>query len=122
MCRRPGVSVGGAAFAAAETFRWPKGLNRTLFKASNFYGVVILGTVLGIAVNLTSLDPIKALYWSAIINGVIAVPLMVMMMLMVSRRKVMGSFVASTRVRASGWLATALIAGATSAMFVTWVS
>ena len=113
--------AGSVAFAVAEAFRWPKGLNRTFSEASNFYGVVAVGTLLGIGLNLTSLDPIKALYWSAVINGVVAVPVMTMVMLLASKKKVMGKFVASMRVKAGGWAATALMGIAALAMFATWV-
>jgi Mn2+/Fe2+ NRAMP family transporter len=112
--------AGSVAFAVAETFGWPKGLNRTLFQASHFYGIVALGTLLGIGLNLTSMDPIKALYWSAVLNGLIAVPLMIMIMLMASRRKIMGKFVASARVKVGGWLATLLMAAAALGMLVSW--
>jgi len=113
--------AGSVAFAVAETFRWRKGLNRRFSEAANFYAIVALGTLLGIALNLTPLDPIRALYWSAVLNGVIAVPLMAMIMLMASRERVMGRFVASTRLKLGGWLATALMAAASLAMIATWV-
>ncbi len=112
--------AGSVAFAVAETFKWPKGLNRTLLQAVGFYAIVALATILGIGLNLTPIDPIKALYWSAVLNGVVAVPLMIMIMLMASRRKIMGKFVASTWLKFGGWLATAVMAAATLAMAGTW--
>ena len=72
------------------------------------------------ALNLTPLDPIKALYWSAVINGVVAVPLMVVMMLMSSRAKVMGEFTLPWFLQLFGWLATAAMGAAAIVMFVTW--
>jgi len=112
--------AGSTAYAVAETFKWPKGLNKQWFQAGGFYGVVVLGTLLGVLLNLTSINPMDALFWSAVINGVIAIPLMGIMMLLASNRKVMGKFVASARVRVIGWIATALMLLATLAMFATW--
>ena len=112
--------AGSTAYAVAETLEWPKGLNKQLFQAGGFYGIVVLGTVLGVLLNLTSINPMDALFWSAVVNGVIAIPLMAIMMLLASSSRVMGGFVASMRVRALGWIATALMLCATLAMFATW--
>ncbi len=81
--------------------------------------ILIIATLLGVALNFTPIDPIKALFWSAVINGVIAVPIMVVIMLMVARPDVMGQFVISPRLRITGWLATAVMALAVLAMAVT---
>jgi Mn2+/Fe2+ NRAMP family transporter len=70
--------------------------------------------------NFTAIDPIKALFWSAVINGVVAVPIMVMIMLMASRRKVMGEFAIGPWLKALGWLATAVMAAAAFGMLATW--
>ena len=72
--------------------------------------------------NFTPLDPIKALFWSAVINGVVAVPIMVMIMLMASRRQVMGEFTLTPWLKTLGWLATAVMAAAAVGMFATWGS
>lgn len=112
--------AGSIAYAAAETFRWPKGLDRKYYEATGFYAVVALATLLGIGINLTPIDPMKALYWSAVLNGVIAVPLMVMIMLMARRRSIMGEFTASTVLSVGGWLATIAMAAASLALFVSW--
>jgi len=82
--------------------------------------VLIVASAAGIALNLTPLDPIKALYWSAVINGVVAVPLMIVMMLMGSQAKVMGDFTMPLPLKIFGWLATATMAAAAIVMFVTW--
>ncbi len=112
--------AGSVAYAVAETFRWPKGLNKKWFEASGFYGVVALGTVLGVAMCFTKINPMQALFWSAVINGVTAVPLMVFIMLIASSKRIMGKFSASARLRATGWAATAVMLAATVAMFATW--
>ena len=88
-------------------------------RAKAFYSIIVLSTLIGIALGFTPLDPIKALYWSAVINGVISVPIMAVMMLMASNPKVMGRFVVSPRLRWLGWLATAVMAAAVAAMFAT---
>jgi len=83
--------------------------------------ILIIATLLGVALNFTPIDPIKALFWSAVINGVIAVPIMVVIMLMVARSDVMGQFVITPGLRITGWLATAVMAFAVLAMAVTWL-
>jgi NRAMP (natural resistance-associated macrophage protein)-like metal ion transporter len=114
------VLAGSAAYAVAEAFQWPIGLGRTLGNAKGFYAIVTIATLLGVALNFSSLDPIKALYWTAVINGVIAVPIMAVMMMMAGRPDVMGPFVVTRRLKALGWLATAVMAIAVLAMFATW--
>jgi Mn2+/Fe2+ NRAMP family transporter len=114
------VLAGSAAYAVAEAFGWPIGLGRTLYRAKGFYAIVTVSTMLGVALNFSPIDPIKALFWSAVINGVIAVPIMVVMMLMAVRPDVMGQFVITRRLKYLGWLATGVMALAVLAMFVTW--
>ncbi|KZC36808.1 iron transporter, partial [Rhodanobacter sp. FW510-R12] len=98
------VLAGATAYAAAGAFGQRSGLEHKPHEARFFYGVLIGSALLGIALNLTPLDPIKALYWSAVINGVAAVPLMVAMMLMGSHRKVMGEFTMPWPLKLFGWL------------------
>ena len=82
--------------------------------------ILTVSTVLGVALNFTSIDPIRALFWSAVINGVISVPIMVVMMLMAARPDVMGQFIIKSRLKALGWLATAVMALVVLAMVATW--
>ena len=114
------ILAGSAAYAVAETFRWPAGLGLRLLEARGFYAILALATLLGIQVGFTSIDPIRMLIWSAVINGVIAVPIMAVMMLMAGRKDIMGPFTASRRLKVFGWLATAVMAAAVAAMFATW--
>ena len=114
------ILAGSAAYAVAETFRWRTGLGLQLLQARGFYGIVTIATVLGVALNFTPIDPIKALFWSAVVNGVISVPIMAVMMLMARRRDVMGKFVISGRLAVFGWLATGSMAVVVLGMFVTW--
>jgi NRAMP (natural resistance-associated macrophage protein)-like metal ion transporter len=112
------VLAGSVAYAAAEARGWRMGLERPLKEARAFYGVIALAIVLGIGVDFSPLDPIKALVWSAVLNGIIVVPIMAAMMVVASRRRLMGPFVASLWQRILGWAATAIMAGAAIAMFV----
>jgi NRAMP (natural resistance-associated macrophage protein)-like metal ion transporter len=113
------VLAGSSAYAMAGAFKWKNSLELTPMKAKHFYGIIAISTLLGIGLGFTPIDPIKALYWSAVINGVIAVPIMVVMMLMAARREIMGKFVITKGLKGLGWLATAMMAAAVVAMFWT---
>jgi NRAMP (natural resistance-associated macrophage protein)-like metal ion transporter len=113
------VLAGSAAYAVGEAFGWHVGLARKLGRARAFYGVLAAAMVVGMALNFTPIDPIKALFWSAVINGVVAVPVMVMMMLMASRKTIMGQFTLRRGLKTVGWAATAAMALAAVGMFAT---
>jgi NRAMP (natural resistance-associated macrophage protein)-like metal ion transporter len=121
------VLAGSAAYAVGEALKWPTGLDRKPLDAKGFYGVLTAATLLGLSINLpaiqkyTHLSPIKALFWAAVVNGVTAVPIMVVMMLMCHNKKIMGQFTRISRMlRIMGWLATAVMAAAAAGMFMTW--
>lgn len=114
------ILAGSAAYAVAESFKWRMGLGLQFMQARGFYAIVAVATVLGVALNFTAIDPIKALFWSAVINGVISVPVMVVMMLMAVRSDIMGRFVISRRLQLLGWLGAASMAVVVLAMFATW--
>jgi NRAMP (natural resistance-associated macrophage protein)-like metal ion transporter len=114
------VLAGSAAYAVGEVFDWSVGLARQPDRAKAFYGTIAGATVIGGLLNFTSLDPIKALFWSAVINGVVAVPVMIAIMVMAAKPAVMGQFVISPRLKFMGWLATAVMAAAAIGMFATW--
>jgi Mn2+/Fe2+ NRAMP family transporter len=80
----------------------------------------VVATLIGIAINFVGLDPVKALFWSAVINGVVAVPLMMVIMIMAMAPKVMGRFTLPPVLCGMGWLCTAVMALAVGVMFVTW--
>ena len=112
-----------------EALKWPTGLDRKPLAAKGFYCVLAAATLVGLAMNFpviqkhTHLTPIRALFWSAVINGIVAVPIMVVMMLMTDNPKAMGRFAgASSRLRIVGWLATGVMAAASAGMFLTWNS
>ncbi|MGZ3158228.1 MAG: NRAMP family divalent metal transporter [Burkholderiaceae bacterium] len=113
------VLAGSSAYAMSGAFRWKNSLEHKPMEAKRFYGIIAVSTMIGIALGFTSIDPIKALYWSAVINGVISVPIMAVMMLMAARREIMGRFVISKSLKTLGWLATLMMAVAVGAMFWT---
>jgi len=110
------VLAGSAAYALAEARRWPSGLARKPKAAVAFYATIALATLVGVLINFSPINPIKALYWSAVINGVVAVPVMVIMMTMTANARVMGDFVVGGALRAVGWIATAVMAAAVVGM------
>jgi Mn2+/Fe2+ NRAMP family transporter len=113
------VLAGSAAYAVSESFDWQSGLDMKVHEALEFYGIIAIATVGGVALNFTRLDPMRALVWSAEINGVIAVPIMAVMMILASRADIMGRFVIRPRLRGLGWVATAVMAVTVAAMFAT---
>jgi Mn2+/Fe2+ NRAMP family transporter len=113
------VMAGSAAYAIGEARKWPVGLARQPIEAKAFYATVIVATLIGMILTFTPVNPIKALYWSAVINGVVAVPVMVIMMLLSAKTSVMGSFAVVGWLRGMGWLATGVMAVAVIAMLIT---
>jgi Mn2+/Fe2+ NRAMP family transporter len=113
------VLAGSAAYAVTEALGWRGGLDLKLDQAPAFYGLIALATVGGAALGFTRIDPIRALLWSAVINGVIAVPIMIVMMRLATSRAIMGSYVIRPRVRVLGWLATLAMALAVVALLAT---
>jgi Mn2+/Fe2+ NRAMP family transporter len=113
------VLAGSAAYAVTESFDWKTGLAMRVHEAKEFYGIIALATVGGVALNFTHLDPIRALLWSADINCVIAVPIMAVMLKVGTDESIMGSFAIRSRLRNLGWAATALMGVTVGAMFAT---
>jgi len=103
------VLAGSAAYAMAEALKWPIGLERKLHRAKGFYGILCGATVLGVALNFGSINPIKALFWSAVINGVAAVPIMIVMMMMTSNPEVIGTVKLPKPQTILGWVATSIM-------------
>jgi NRAMP (natural resistance-associated macrophage protein)-like metal ion transporter len=112
------VLAGSAAYAIGESRGWKCGLEHKPWEAVGFYVVIGLATLLGIGIDWSELDPLKALFWSAVINGVTAVPIMVAMMIVVSKHSAMGKFTARPQLLVLGWLATCVMAAAAIAMLV----
>jgi len=114
------VLAGSAAYALAEMMKWPSGLSEVPRRAKAFYGTIVVGTLLGIGFNFVGVDPIKALFWTAVINGVVAVPLMVVIMIMTMQPKIMGDFTLPRPLWVMGWISTAAMTLTVIAMFATW--
>jgi NRAMP (natural resistance-associated macrophage protein)-like metal ion transporter len=114
------VLAGSAAYAVSGVFGWSASLERRALQAKRFYGVLAAATLVGLGLNFTSIDPIKALFWAAVINGVLAGPVMVVIMLMATNPAIMQQFTLSRRLRITGWLATAVMLIAAGGLFVTW--
>ena len=112
------VLAGSAAYALGEARRWPIGLDRKPKRAKAFYGTIVAATAIGALMNFTPIDPIRALIFAAIINGIVAVPVMAVMMLVSTRKSVMKVFTVNGPLLWLGWLATAVMAAAVVAMLV----
>ena len=113
------VLAGSAAYAVSEAFGWKAGLSRGFHEARGFYVIIIAATVIGTLMSTLEVDPIKALVWSAIVNGVISVPIMVVMMWIGQSRRLMGQFTISLRHRFFGWAATEVMGVAVAGLFFT---
>ena len=113
------ILAGSAAFAVSEVFGWKAGLSKGFHDARGFYAIIIVATVIGAIMGSLEVDPIKALLWSAIINGVISVPIMVVMMFIGQSQHIMGELTITRRHRILGWSATGVMALAVIFMLVT---
>jgi len=113
------VLAGSAAYAIAEALGWTMGLDRKLGEAPGFYSIIALATLGGVALNFSPIDPIVALFWSAVLNGVVATPIMALSMALASRRDVMGPYVATRGQLVLGWTATAVMFLASAAMAIS---
>ena len=113
------VLAGSAAYALAGTFGWNNSLQSKPAAAKAFYSIIAASMLLGVVISLSPIDPIKALFWSAVINGVISVPIMVVMMLMAARTDIMGTLVAGAGLQWVGWLCTGVMLLAVLAMLIS---
>jgi NRAMP (natural resistance-associated macrophage protein)-like metal ion transporter len=111
------VLAGSAAYAAAGTMKWRNSLALQVNLAKQFYAVIAVSILAGVALTFTHFDPIKALYWSAVVNGVAAVPVMALVMLMSGNQRIMGEFAVGGLLRLVGWIATAVMGVAAIGMF-----
>jgi NRAMP (natural resistance-associated macrophage protein)-like metal ion transporter len=112
------VLAASASYALAEARRWPNGLSRRALEAKAFYGALVVATLAGIGFNFSPIDPVRALFWSAVVNGVVALPVMTMMMLITSSPKIMGRFTIGGNRRIIGWVATGVMASAVVATLI----
>jgi Mn2+/Fe2+ NRAMP family transporter len=114
------ILAGSAAYGIGEACKWPVGISRQPKEAAAFYSTLAVATLLGVAITFSPINPIKALYWTAVINGVVAVPVMTLMMLMTANRRVMGTFTIDGGLRWLGWASTVAMAFCVVGMVVGW--
>lgn len=112
------VLAGSGAYALSESLHWVEGLDRKLLQAKAFYATIAIATLAGVGLNFTTLNPVKALYWSAVVNGILAAPVMAVVMLVASNGRIMGRLTISMPLRVGGWLATAIMLAASIGFFV----
>jgi len=110
------VLAGSSAFALSETFGWRGSLNLSPLQGVRFYGIIAVSTFVGVGLGFSPVDPIRALYWAAVVNGVISAPIMAATMLLASNRKIMGKFTIGGPLKALGWGATGVMAAAALVM------
>lgn len=103
------VLAGSTAYAVGEARQWKVGLGRSPAEAKAFYAIVAIATLIGMIINFTALNPIKALYWAAVLNGIVSVPVMITMLLIVANPRVMGEFTVAGPLKIIGWIATAVM-------------
>jgi NRAMP (natural resistance-associated macrophage protein)-like metal ion transporter len=116
------VLTGSGAYAVAEAFGWKQGLDEKPKRAKAFYAVITASTLVGMLINFTGINPIAALFWTAVINGVLAAPILVLIMLVSNNKTVMRNRVNRRGINVLGWLTTGIMAVATVLMFVFWNS
>ena len=112
------VLAGSAAYALGEAFDWRTGLSRSPGEAKAFYGAIAVATIVGVGINLVAIDPIKALFWAAVLNGIVAVPLMVVIMVMAANPRVMGDFTLPLPLKVLGWACTLVMGVAAGGLFL----
>jgi NRAMP (natural resistance-associated macrophage protein)-like metal ion transporter len=112
------VLAGSAAYGIGEALQWRTGLDRAPADAKAFYGVIAVATAAGVAINLSPINPIQALFWSAVVNGVVAVPIMALAMLMAASPRIMGAHTIEGTLKMFGWISTIAMALAAVAMLV----
>ena len=112
------VLAGSGAYALAEALGWKEGLERSSTDARGFYSVIAISVLLGLVIQYSPISPMKALFWSAVINGVVAVPLVAVIVLLSSKKSIMGPFTASLPIIVLGWLTTVVMGIAAVVMFI----
>jgi NRAMP (natural resistance-associated macrophage protein)-like metal ion transporter len=114
------VLAASACYGIGEACQWKTSLERKPGEAMRFYSAIVVATLIGLSLNFLHIDPVKALFWAAVLNGVVAAPLMAVIMVMASSRKVMGQFAIPPYLKAMGWVATGVMLSACIGVFFTW--
>ena len=114
------ILTGSSAYAVCEAFGWKYGLDQKLRDAKWFYAIIVGSTVAGAFINYVGINPVTALFWTAVLNGFLAPPLLVVIMLVSNNKAVMGKRVNGTAVNVLGWATTVAMFAAAVALVVTW--
>jgi Mn2+/Fe2+ NRAMP family transporter len=114
------ILTGSSAYAVAESFGWKHGLDRRPRQAKAFYGLIALSTLLGTLVNFVGINPVKALFWTAVINGFLAPPLLVLILIVANNPKIMGVRVNGTLLNVTGWITAVVMIAAAVALVAIW--
>jgi Mn2+/Fe2+ NRAMP family transporter len=114
------VLAGSAAYAIGESFKWPVSLAKKPEQAPGFYVTIIVATLAGVGLNFLHIDPIRALFWAAVLNGILAAPLMALIMHMAASTEVMDTSAIPVYLRVMGWTATAIMFAVSIGVSVTW--
>ena len=114
------ILSGSAAYAVAEAFGWKLGLDRKVYQAKEFYGVIAVSTSIGMLINFSGVNPIDALFWTAMINGFLTPSLLILLMLIANNRAIMGRRVNGPALNFFGWLTTGAMFAAAIALMLTW--
>jgi Mn2+/Fe2+ NRAMP family transporter len=114
------ILSGSASYAVAEAFGWKYGLDEKPHRAKAFYAIIALSTLIGMLVNFLGINPISALFWTAVINGLLAPPLLVLIMLIANNKEVLKTRTNGIALNILGWLTTAIMFAAAAAMLITW--
>jgi Mn2+/Fe2+ NRAMP family transporter len=113
------VLAGSIGYSISELFRWPVGLNKELCKAKHFYAIISGAMLLGFVMDFIGLNPLAALFWSAVMNGIVAAPIMVFIMIMSQNRKIMENFTPNPSLRINGWIATTIMGAGAVGLLLT---
>ncbi len=116
------ILTGSAAYAVAEAFGWRYGLDEKPQRAKQFYAVIAVLTVVGVLVNFLGINPIDALFWTAVINGFLAPPMLIILMLIANNRAIVGKRVNSRRANVAGWITTAVMTAAVVALLLNLIN
>jgi Mn2+/Fe2+ NRAMP family transporter len=114
------ILSGSAAYALSEAFGWRYGLGEKPHRAWQFYAVIVASTLIGMGINFIGINPFDALFWTAVINGFIAPPLMVLIMLIANNGKIMGDRTNGTWTNLLGWVATIVMWAAAIVLVISW--
>jgi Mn2+/Fe2+ NRAMP family transporter len=114
------ILTGSSAYAVAEGFGWKHGFDKHPNRAKEFYGLITISTLLGMLINFAGINPLRALFWTAVINGFLAPPLLILILKISNDRKIMGERVNGRMLNIAGWTTFAAMAAAAVALIVTW--